>query len=128
VSDFDMTPQGLKATETLMRKELEQRLTPLRLGKFMDDAKRQLQTKQELVCALSEMLIVMDAARFAGTGDIAFDCNFSAATFVKGGAARGDENYRTLLAKTRAEVEHLRNVVGVYEVLQQKQGGNYAHA
>lgn len=117
MSTLNITPQGLKASENAMRNAMTQLITGDRHHKFMDDAKRQLQEKQERVTALSKMIVVMDAAKFATCGAIAFSYCFSRATFMSGLGAISEGEYRATLAKDLAELEQLKNVVAVYEEL-----------
>lgn len=111
----NITPQGLKASENAIRNALTQRLTGNIPAKYLADAKRQLQEKHERVTALREMIVVMDAAKFAICDATAFSYNFCRATFMSGLGAITEDEYRATLAKDLAELEQLKNAVAVFD-------------
>lgn len=116
----DITPKDLAAYNQNMRKAVAQYVTGEPMQKFISDAKRQLQEKQERVTALQEMLAAMDAAKFVSSGDIAFSCNFRRKQFVSGTSYISEDGYRSLLAQDIEELEQLKNALEILEAISNK--------
>lgn len=116
----DITPKDLAAYNQKMRKAVAQYVTGDPLQKFISDAKRQLQEKQERVTALREMLAAMDAAKFVSSGNIAFDCNFKRNQFVHGTSHTSEDGYRSLLAQDIEELGQLKNALEIMEAISNK--------
>lgn len=122
---LDIAPQGLEASERAMRKAVAQHIVGDRLQKFLVDAKRKLQEKQERVNALRKMLAAMDAANFVTNGDIAFDYNFKRNQFVSGLGSISEDEYRATFAQDLEEFEQLKNTIEILEELSNKSEVNH---
>lgn len=121
----DITPKGLEASEKAMRKAVAQYIVGERLQRFLVDAKRKLQEKQERVNALRKMLAAMDAAKFVSSGEIAFDYGFKRAQFVCGLGTISEDGYRATFAQDLAELESIKNAVEILEELSNKSEVNH---